>query len=356
MSRNARIYSITLVTLACLLGRSERVFSGAEPPARAELGHGRVVIVHDSEATDAFAARPDKVREMVGRGIMKFAGRTNAAAAWRTLVSTQDTIGLKVYCAPGPGSGTRPAVVEGVVEGLLEAGVLASNIVIWDRQRGDLRLAGFYAIAERYGVRVEGSVNAGFDEATFYNPERPLFGQLVYGDLEFGRQGELLGRKSYVSKLMSKRLTKIICISPLLNHNTAGVCGNLFSMASGSVDNFRRFEAETFRLATAVPEIYAMPQVGDRVALHITDALICQYHGEQRSLLHYSVALNELRFSKDPVALDLLSLRELDRQRLATKDAPRSESISNHLELIQNAALLELGAGDLDKIKIERVP
>src|SRR6185436_3979211 len=230
------------------------------------------------------------------------------------------------------------------------------NICIWDRQRGDLRLAGFYAVAERHGVRVEGSVNAGFDEMTFYAPERPLFGQLVYGDLEFGKPGELLGRKSYVSKLVSKRLTKIITISPLLNHNTAGVCGSLFSLTSGSVDNFRRFEAETFRLASAVLEIYALPQVGDRAALHITDALICQYHGEQRSLLHYSVALIELRLSKDPVALDLLSLRELDRQRLGAKDAPRSESITNHLELIQNAALLELGTGELDKIKIERVP
>jgi hypothetical protein len=203
---------------------------------------------------------------------------------------------------------------------------------------------------------VDGAVNAGFDEEAFYNPERPIFGQLVYGDLEFGRQGELLGRKSYVSKLVSKRMTRIITVAPLLNHNTAGVCGNLFSLASGSVDNFRRFEVETFRLATAVPEVYALPQVGDRVALNITDALICQYHGEQRSLLHYSAPLNELRFSKDPVALDLLSLRELERQRQAAKDAPRSESITNHLEMIQNAALLELGTGDADKIQIERVP
>lgn len=359
MSRNARIHAITFLLLGWLIGRPAVVCLGAEPAARADPGHGRVVIVHDPEATDAFAARPEKVRDMVRLGIKKFAGRTNVAEAWRTLVSTQDVVGIKVYCAPGPGSGTRPAVVEGVIEGLLEAGVPAQNILIWDRQRGDLRLAGFYEVAARYSVRVDGSVNAGFDEESFYNPDRPIFGQLVYGDLEFGRPGELLGRKSYVSKLVSRRMTKIICVSPLLNHNTAGVCGNLFSLAAGSVDNFRRFETTAFRLATAVPEVYGLAQVGDlgdRVALNITDALICQYHGEQRSLLHYSVPLNELRFSKDPVALDLLSLRELDRQRDAAKDAPRSEWSTNHLELIQNAAELQLGTGDVDKIKIERVP
>jgi hypothetical protein len=354
VSRNpqARICSL----LCCFLGAAPFAGAGADPAASLHPENSRVVIVHDAAATDAFQARPDVVRAMVRLGATKFTGKTNVAEAWRTLVSTQDVVGIKVYCGPGSGSGTRPAVVEGVIEGLLASGVPAKNIILWDRQRGELRLAGYFEVAARHGVRVEGAVNAGYDEEVFYNPERPILGQLVYGDLEFARKGEGVGRRSYVSKLVTKRLTKIINITPLLNHNAAGVCGNLFSLASGSVDNFHRFEPETFRLATAVPEIFALPQVGDRAVLHITDALVCQYHGEQRSLLHYSIPLNELRFSKDPVALDLLSLRELDRQRQTTQEAPRSQSITNHLELIQNAALLELGTGEADKIRIERVP
>lgn len=343
---------LLLIFLAALLASSALAGPAVPLPA----GHGRVVIVHDPLATDAFQAKPGIVRGMVALGITRFTGKTNAAEAWRSLVTTQDTVGIKVYCGPGPGSGTRPAVVEGVIEGLLGAGVPATNIILWDRQRGDLRLAGYYEVAERQGVRVEGAVNAGFDEEVYYHPERPILGQLVFGDLEFGRKGDGIGRRSYVSKLITKRLTKIINITPLLNHNTAGVCGNLFSLASGSVDNFIRFESETFRLATAVPEIYALPQISDRVALHITDALVCQYHGEQRSLLHYSAPLNELRFSRDPVALDLLSLRELERQRQSAQDAPRSQSITNHLELIQNAALLELGVADKEQVKVDRVP
>jgi len=292
---------------------------------------------------------------MVRRGIEKLTGRTNVAEAWSTLVSTQDIVGIKVYSTPGAGSGTRPAVVEGVVRGLLAANVPTNNIVIWDRQKSDLRLAGYSDLAARLGVRVDGAANAGFDEEAFYNPDVPILGQLIYGDLEFGRKGQGVGRKSFVSNLVSKRLTKIINITPLLNHNTAGVCGNLFSLATGSVDNVRRFEVSTRRLADAVPEIYALPQLGDRVVLNITDALICQYHGEQHSLLHYSVVLNELKFSKDPVALDLLSLRELDRQRQTAKDAPPSQSLTNHVRLIENAALLELGTGEFERLRIERL-
>ena len=79
------------------------------------------------------------------------------------------------------------------------------------------------------------------------------------------------------------------------------------------MDNTRRFEGDPDRLATAVPEIYALPLLGDRVVLNITDALIGQYEGGARSLLHYSTVLNQLWFSRDPVALDMLAIKELAR-------------------------------------------
>jgi hypothetical protein len=135
----------------------------------------------------------------------------------------------------------------------------------------------------------------------------------------------------------------------LLNHHTAGVCGSLFSLALGSVDNTLRFETDYGRLATAIPEIYALPLLGDRVVLNIVDALICQYQGEQTTLLHYSTTLNEIRFSKDPVALDVLSNRELEKQRKAA----HMFSKTNSLELFQNASLLELGTSDPLNIRVE---
>ena len=49
-----------------------------------------------------------------------------------------------------------------------------------------------------------------------------------------------------------------------LNHYRAGVSGNLYSLTMSSVDNTLRFESDPERLATAVPEMYALPEVGDR--------------------------------------------------------------------------------------------
>jgi hypothetical protein len=313
----------------------------------------RVMVVQKDDATDAFQARPETVTAMVHSGLIYFTGKPTVASAWLSLVTTQDTIGIKVFSAPGPNSGTRPAVVAAVVEGLLEAKIPPQHITVWDKHRADLRRAGFFEFESRYGIHVQGSAATGYDEKTFYSPERPLLGQLVWGDQEFGRKGEEVGRRSFVSKLVSQEMTKIINITPLLNHNSVGVAGNLYSLAMGSVDNTIRFETDPARLAEAVPEIYALPVLGDRVVLNIVDALICQYQGEQRSLLHYSKALNELRFSKDAVALDVLSLHELDRQR-------RMNGISlvstNSLELYHNAALLELGVSKLEHIEVERAP
>jgi len=298
---------------------------------------------------DAFRPRQDKIRAMVSRAMTNFTSKPTVAEAWRSLVSAQDFIGIKVVSGPGARSGTRPSVVAAVVEGLLAAGLPPRHIIVWDKQISDLKNAGYSQLSSKYGIRLAGSAQAGYDPRVSY--DTAFLGIPVWGDLEFGRKGEGVGRKSYLSKLVTQQMTRIVNITPLLNHNLAGVSGSLWSLAMGSVDNTIRFENDADRLAAAVPEIIALPSLGDRVVLNIVDALLCQYQGEEQGLLHYSTALNELRLSQDPLALDLLSLQELDWQRKAA----HVRSPTNHMELYQNAALLDLGAPDLSNVRIERV-
>lgn len=319
------------------------------PAAHPAAQRARVVIAQDDEATAAFEPRTEKIPALVQRGLTSLTGLATPAAAWRSLISTQDTVGIKVFSAPGAGSGTRPAVVEAVIKSLLAAGQPAKKIIIWDKQWADLRRAGFVDLARRLGVRVAAGASAGWDEKVFY--ESPYLGQLVYGDLEFNKKGDTVGRKSFVTKLVTREMTKIISITPLLNHNSAGVCGHLYSLALGSVDNTLRLDGDTLRLATAVPELFALPELGDRVALNIVDALICQYQGEQVGRLHYSTALNQLRFGTDPVALDVLSLQELERQR-AEKGITGGAN-TNSWQLYQNASLLEIGVSHPRQITVE---
>src|SRR5262245_22529998 len=103
---------------------------------------GRVLIAEDPAATVAFAPQSEPIRRMVQNGIVAFTGQPTEKVAWLSLVSTNDKIGVKVHASAGS-SGTRLAVAESVVKGLLEAGIPGSQIIIWDRRLSDLRQSGY---------------------------------------------------------------------------------------------------------------------------------------------------------------------------------------------------------------------
>lgn len=345
------------LTFALLAAIGARAFGGepsslgsysnvrSESPSRA-----RVVIVEDSDAVAAFSARPQEVESLFNRGLLRLTDRENVTAAWLSLVSTQDVIGIKVVSGPGASSGTRPSVVAALARGLLAAGVPPRQIFIWDKHLADLRRSGFEELAGSLGLGLASAAGEGYDAGEFY--EIALLGKLVWGDHDFNRKNENSERRSYVSQLFTRRFTKIINVTPLLNHNLAGVAGSLFTLALDGVDNSLRFESSPEHLAQAVAEIYAREAIGDKVVLNVVDALLCQYQGEERTLLHYSVMLGQIRFSTDPVALDLLSIEEIRRQRAAAgTDAPRP-----NLKIYTNAALLELGINDTNRIDVIRTP
>jgi len=332
---------------ACAAGRALPnpllVKSNSLPPVS-------VVVVEDAQATEFFQPRADRVRAMVARGIQEFTGKPTIAAAWLSLVGTNDTVAIKVFSSAGSVAGTRLAVVAAVVEELIEAGLPPGNLIVWDRRRDDLERAGFLTLAGRYGVRVTGAVEEGYDPATFY--ENALMGRLAVADKELGGEGGGMGsRRSHVTRLLTGRPVKVISIAPLLSSNAGGTSGHLVSLATGAVDNARRFEMNAPSLAVAAPEIYAQANLSDRVVLCLTDGLVAQYLGEEEPRLHYSTELRQLWFGRDPVALDTLALRALTlaRQVGGVPEMPLNE------ELYRNAAVMELGVCDRDRIEVKTV-
>jgi hypothetical protein len=311
----------------------------------------RVVIAQGDDLLEAYLPDDMRVAAIVNLGLLQLTHTTNLVTAWRTLVTTNDTVGIKVFCKPGPYCGTRPAVVAAIVQGLIQAGLAPANIVIWDKDVNDLRAAGYTTLGRELGVRVAGAVEAGYDPQTYYLPDTPIIGMLVWGDLEFGQTNREAGRRSFVTKLVTRQMTKIISVAPLINENSAGVCGQFFSLSLGSVDNTRRFEGDTDRLSVALPEIMALPAIGDHVVLNVTDALLGQYQGGPAGYLQYATVLNQIWLSHDPVALDVLSLKELAREAKMFGTLP----VPSESEIYTNASLLELGANDPARIRVEKV-
>jgi len=322
-------------------------------PPPATNAAARVVVVQGENLLDAYLPDEARVAAAFNCGLTNLTRTATVPDAWLTLLHTNDVVGIKVFSVPGPLAGSRPAVVAAIVRGLLATGLATNQIIIWDKHEASLRAAGYFEVGARLGVPVVGAVEAGFDPATFYLPDSPVIGSLVWGDSEFGLTNKdfSLGKKSFVSNLVSRRLTRIISVAPLINEPAAGLCGHFYSLALGSVDNTRRFEDDPDRLATALPEIDAMAVIGDRVALHVTDALLGQYQGGPGGFLQFSTILNQLWLSRDPVALDTLALKELIRERKVVS-APQ---LKTNFQIYTNAALLLLGINDPARIHVEKV-
>ena len=312
-----------------------------------------IIVVKDKTSAKRWKIDKTAVSEMITEGLLQLTKKPDINTAWLSLLGPKDTIGIKVNSFPGRIGGTRLEVVDSVVKGLLDAEIPSTSIVIWDTSLKDLHKAGFDELAKRHKIRISGSKDAGWDKSVVY--ESPIVGTLIAGDEEFKSGEEKTSRKSYLSRLISQELTRIISIQPLMNHNKVGVSGHLVGLTRGSVDNNRRFGISNAILVESVPNIIALEDkeqkrhIGDKIVLCITDALYFQYLGQSKALLHYTEPLGQLRFSTDPVALDILSIEELEQQRQRLKiefQPPRSI-------LYKNASWLQIGESDPSKFKIE---
>ena len=87
--------------------------------------------------------------------------------------------------------------------------------------------------------------------------------------------------------------------------------------------------------------------------LGVTDALVGQVRGDDKARLHDTIALNELRFSSDLVALDVISMADVAGAR---KAYPIEGEKPMRTELFFNAELLELGIANTNRIEVLRVP
>jgi len=152
-----RFFLICLSLIQWLRLASPGIAAETTASSREAAKRARVVMVEEPGATVTFNPQPEKIPPMIQRGLITLTGKATAEESWLSLISTQDTIGVKVFSAPGPATGTRPAVVEAVVKSLLGAGLPPKKIVVWDNHLSDLRKAGFFVLAERFGVRVAGA-------------------------------------------------------------------------------------------------------------------------------------------------------------------------------------------------------
>jgi len=268
------------------IGRRE--FLSASMAAALVPQEGSKVVIARDESLPANDS--SRVLKLVDRAVQTFFARDNPAEAWKQVAKPGECVGLKVNCLAGRGASTRIFLVEAIVERLQQAGVRASDIVIWDRLNSDLESAGFPVGVRRDKVRFIGNDSAGFED-----------------DLAvFGNAGSLL------SRTLTRQCQTVINLPVLKDHGIVGVTMALKNMF-GAIHNPNKYHLNAGD--PYVADVNALPEIRRKVRLTICDALVAQYEGGPSFMPQWSWPFNGLLVSSDPVALDTVGWQIIETKR-----------------------------------------
>lgn len=281
-----------------------------------------VAVVSNPRAMEGFEEVPAESKAMVDQLIQSFTQKPTVAAAWKEIAGPGDRVGIKVSTAGGRYFATRRGVVAAVVAGLRSAGV--KEVFVWDKSAASLREAGFLPSVVGCEVR---SIDPpkGWDRSASF--AAPVLGKLIWGDLLFteklgDKAADPLSSKSHLAKILSRDCTKFVNIPALSDEPGCGVAGAIHSAVISNVDNWRRFTSFGEGGAAAAAELYLDPLIGGKCVLHILDALAVTYAGGPGANPQDAFSHVTLYASRDPIALDAIGLRLMEKWRAEAKLGP----------------------------------
>jgi hypothetical protein len=342
--------------------------AGAPALAASKLGlpgpyPGQVVAVSHpgSIVSGAFQAQP--VADMMRKGMMELTGAPNWTDAWKALFEPGDVVALKVCPVGGRRLCSDPLVLRQVVDGLVSAGVKLNDIVVYNRYRREMYDCGIQRWAPE-GVRIAWASEAysqlqldmgGYDPGIYMDMALALPGQDTSDDHV---------RRSYVARLLTKEVNKVVNLPVLKHHDAAGVTVTLKNMSHGFVNNVERSHATRTLLAcgTFIPAVVNLPVFRQKVVLHIVDGIKASFNGGPGGRPEFIWEHKTLYFGTDPVALDKTGWKAVDEKRAAEGMVPVAFSKADRfnrfshpqVEHIELAGILGLGEFDDAKIRVKR--
>ena len=325
---------------------------------------GRVVAVEHTGCITPAGYQAEPVRQMVDRGMKELTGAPTGQEAWRALFTEGDVVGIKVSPVGGPHLCSDASVLHAICDGLNQAGVSDDRIVVFNRYRREAVNCGmdkwlrpsmhFTAASPAYDesqLAIDGYDANHFMEMALVKPG---------DDPENPRS-----RRSYVAKVVTTDVNKIINLPVLKHHQSAGVTIALKNMSHGFVNNVNRshYNPTANSCGTFIPSVVSLPIIRQKVVLHVVDSVRASYHGGPSGRPQFIWEPKMLYFGTDPVALDKTGWKAIDEKRKAvgmasiatSKPDEVSEFLNCQVEHIELAGALGLGHFSDDKIDVRRV-
>jgi hypothetical protein len=324
---------------------------------------GRVIAVEHRGCIANNIYQPEPIRKMMEKGMTSLTGAPSWTDAWRSLFEKGDVVGVKVCPVGGVNLCSDATVLRAVLDGLKEAGVPAGDVIVFNRYRQETYAAGI----DKW---IPPGVHFEFASEAYSNTQLDMDGYDPDHFMEMAliKPGENLNdphyRRSYVAKIVTRRINKLINLPVLKHHQSAGVTIALKNMSHGLVNNVNRSHLTPTSNACGIfiPSVVGLPVIREKAVLHICDGVKASYHGGPSAKPQFMWEHKTMYFATDPVALDKTGLKAIDAKRAAVGMASialsKPDSASTYLncqvEHIEIAGQLGLGVFDDKKIDVKR--
>jgi uncharacterized protein (DUF362 family) len=325
--------------------------AGSEEADRGPFGipgpfPGKVVEVHHGGSVRGGRIDQPVAGQMLGRALTALTGAPDAAAAWRRFFAPGDRVGLKVNCVGHPVDDpkkhavyTSHEILREIVAALRAIGV--TDLLLFDRYRMEFSVAKYPELAAELGVPwavaavswdetqidmdgySRGDPNAaernaqarvdGSPPVSGYDPDVFLTLDYVH---PLHNPNDPRARRSHVSKIVTRRVDKIVNLCLVKDHAAAGITGALKNLSHGLVDNVCRSHSRSTlnQTGTFIPAVVSMPIIRRKVVLNVMEGFRGLYHGGPWAS-PYLFEPRSLLVSTDPVAMDRIALELLDARR-----------------------------------------
>jgi uncharacterized protein (DUF362 family) len=331
-STSRRDFLKKCVTGAAVLGASGRVGLLAAAEEGAALAKSRVVIARDAMLRGVGTTVDSRrMVTLLDRAMQALFDRDNPNETWKKLVRPGERVGLKVNALGGRGLSSNLQLVEAICERLQEAGIKASDIVVWDRDSDELEHVGFHVATGGNRVQCFGTDRVDYEQ-------------------ELVTHGSVGSR---LSKILTQRCDVLINVPVLKDHDGAGVTIALKNMY-GVIHNPNKYHPNGCN--PYIADLNMLPEIRTKMRLTICDATTASYEGGPGYKPEYSWKNNGLMVSQDPVALDYTGWQIIERKR-AEKGLKTLEGDKRAPHYIATAADAQhrLGTNDPRRIAVVEV-
>ena len=188
-----------------------------------------------------------RMLSLLDRAMQALFDRDNPLETWKKLVRPGETVGLKVNALGGRGLSSNLQLVEAICERLQEAGIKASDIVVWDRDSDELERVGFHVATGGNRVQCFGTDRVDYEQ-------------------ELVTHGSVGSR---LSKILTQRCNVLINVPVLKDHDGAGVTMALKNMY-GVIHNPNKYHPNGCN--PYIADLNMLPEIRTKMRLTICDA------------------------------------------------------------------------------------